>query len=516
MGGSSSREAGCDDAAGTAGTPWRGFVVLAVVLLVQVSPHWIPIADGPGYLSIARSLATGHGFTRLGSPHLFFAPGYPLVISPLFLASARPFLALALVHWALLMIFVAGSYVWARRNAPERAVAVALLTAVNVSVLYYFRRTASEALFMPWLVGSAILLDRLLHDRAERRCAGRLVAALAAVAGLCAIRQAGLALAVGFVWAAFLRVRAGRLPRQRALLYAAVIGLGSLLATVALALHDRAAAASSGGASYLDYTPLASSAGIAGIGDGLRLRIQEIGRILVPGAFRVEGGWLNPCMLVYLPVAGATAYGWFLAARRRADPWIWAVPAYVGLYVVWPFEQGTRFLTPLVPVLWLSLLELARVPPCPARFPRAIVVMVLLGAATAAVYLAKDHGRALRTARAWPTVEAIAAAIPAAVPVYATGIPGDLRPMLELALDRPVRAVASADKADPAGIVVARDAAAPPAGFEVVWRGDGYVLLRRPAGLGGVGRAHRPAREAAGLGVADELVLHQVEAHVAL
>ena len=90
--------------------PKIALVATAILLATQIGPWWYATSDSKGYLSIARSLANGHGLTNLGSPHIWFAPGYPVILSPLFLLSDRPFLAISIVTWLLAVAYLAGVY----------------------------------------------------------------------------------------------------------------------------------------------------------------------------------------------------------------------------------------------------------------------------------------------------------------------------------------------------------------------------------------------------------------------
>ena len=72
--------------------PMLWLLVFAALLATQIDPYWWPRVDGSQYVSIAGSMWSGDGPRAFGSPHLFFAPGYPLLISPAFLVSDKPFL----------------------------------------------------------------------------------------------------------------------------------------------------------------------------------------------------------------------------------------------------------------------------------------------------------------------------------------------------------------------------------------------------------------------------------------
>ena len=73
-------------------------LALVGLFALQVSPLWYTTPDSVRYLSIARHIAAGSGIADLDNAAPCFPPGYPLLIAPAFLASARPFLAIAAIQ----------------------------------------------------------------------------------------------------------------------------------------------------------------------------------------------------------------------------------------------------------------------------------------------------------------------------------------------------------------------------------------------------------------------------------
>lgn len=385
--------------------------LIGIALLAQLSSTWLPTRDGAAYLSIARSIAAGDGALRFGSSHLHFFPGYPALVAPAFFFSDQPFIWLSFLHWLFAVAFLGGCYVWFRRRLPEHALLLTALAALNVSVLYYFRRTLSEAAFMPLLIWTAVFMDRALAERGA--AAKYLLAATAAALCLCATRLAGAALACGFLWMTAIKLRHREFTRAQTLLYA-LLGAGlPLAAAFYLVYYDRTMASfGATGASYFDELTRRATPLHEQILNGMRLRIQEIGRLLVPGAFKAYGGWWNPIMLVYLPVAAAVAAGWWRLARRGPCALLCAVPFYVALYVIWPHDQGTRFMTPLVPVLWLALITTLR----ELRWRERIVALLpwLLAAslATSVIYFVADRLEARKLAPYFSLTARMATVVP--------------------------------------------------------------------------------------------------------
>ncbi len=185
--------------------------LIAVLLAIQVSPWWYPTPDAVAYLSIARGIAVTHRLSNLGGAHLAYPPGYPLLISPAFLISSRPFLAISIIHWLMALIFMVGVYRWTCRMAPAAALLLTALSIVNVAFWIYYRRTLSELAFMTVMIWTVVALDSALEAGSRGARAIRTPAGTVLLAALVSIREPGILFAPGFAVAVFLCLRAGKL-----------------------------------------------------------------------------------------------------------------------------------------------------------------------------------------------------------------------------------------------------------------------------------------------------------------
>jgi hypothetical protein len=70
----------------------------AGMLLIQINAWWYPTPDSVAYLSIARSIATGHGVRNLGYAQIAYPPGYPLLMSLAFKVQSLPFLTISMMN----------------------------------------------------------------------------------------------------------------------------------------------------------------------------------------------------------------------------------------------------------------------------------------------------------------------------------------------------------------------------------------------------------------------------------
>jgi hypothetical protein len=427
--------------------PLLGLAGCGVLLAAQViSPLWYPGYDSVRYLSVARSAAGGGPVTNLGSPHLVYGVGYPLLMSPVFLGGPGPFLLLSVVHVGLAALYVAGTYVWARRYVPEAAGLIALLAVANAVVLVTLRRALSEAAFLPLMIWTVNALSAVRPGRVAWR---PVLAAAGLLALLAVTRQAGILFAAGFGVRTAVAAWRRELPWARAGLLTLAVGLPATLALGAMVAYDRETATRQGEWSHLDVFTR-SEGGRHGERpgqslpaqclEGLRLRLGEIGRLTVPGMFNAyadTGEWLNINLLVYLPLTGLLLAGWGRFVRRL-DVFALTLPFYATLYVWWPFDQSARFFAPLLPLLliclWHALAALGR-----RRVALLAGLLVLHTAVALGYWLAIDRPRALAEARHWPDLRQLAEVIRTDPgPVQAGPGLGKAHFLLEYLLDRPV------------------------------------------------------------------------------
>jgi hypothetical protein len=323
--------------------------IAAIWIGINITSQWYPTPDGCGYLSIARGLAIRGVWSNLGSSQVYYPIGYPLLIAPTFLLSDEPFLEISLLHAFLALGLIGSVYSWVRQLVPAQAAWIALLAVGSASFGNLFRRTLSETLFMVLLYSCGMSLNRLVRDqRGWLRCAVLLVA-------LILTRPAGATLALGFLAILFSQLLQRQIPIRLLLKLGSVVGPAAFV-QLALIAWDRQQAATTGQATYTQQLRDPNRTLAEQVVEGTRLRIQEMGRVLLPGMYKSyaqAGQWLNPNMLIYLPLAGVVAWGWFRLVRAKPDVLLAMLPFYVGLHIVWPYDQATRFFTPLVPLLAL-------------------------------------------------------------------------------------------------------------------------------------------------------------------
>jgi hypothetical protein len=191
-------------------------------------------------------------------------------------------------------------------------------------------------------------------------------------------------------------------------------------------------------------------------------------------------GWLSVNTLVYAAVFAVVIVGWWAAARRRSDAFVYVLPLYLVLYMLWPVDQGPRFLLVLLPALQLSVWVFL------SRFGqrRRRAVMLLVGAHLLVslgrwIWVEMPVGR--RGAADWEHAERLAGPLMHRGDVAAAAsVPEGVRLSLEFLLNAPVRRVAAAEQ-PPAGarsLVAARGDPQVPGFLPYSTAGPYAVLLR--------------------------------------
>lgn len=484
--------------------PGLWFALLALLLALQVKWWWQPCPDAVSYLSIARHLAHGE-LQRCDSPHVVMAPGYPLLVAPAFLISDRPFLIIAVVHFVLAMLLMAAVYLWFRRWGCPAAAPLAALVLSSACFCQHYRNTISELAFTTALMWAAYALERLIRAATWRQTALWGAAALCLSVLAASTRLVGVFLLVGFAATLLVCTIRRQIPWGRAAGLMALIGVPVGAAVLSLVVwdHAMAARAGEGAKSYAQHMAAEGMTPVEQVVEGTRLRISECGRLLLPGMYKAyarPGQWLNPVIPLYIALAGGLAWAWWKRIRDGGDLLLFMLPAYLGLYVIWPFDQGGRYLLPVLPILAFCLWGLLE------RLPqRRFVVLLALVMAHAGVslgYWARD----LRFARCydqWDEVASLGERVRAEPSAVAWYDPEDrrqlegLRLMLAYEVNRPL--VNSADESaigpDVRWLVVPSDCTGV-AGFAARAAAGQLMLLERADSIAEFNSARRLPRSA--------------------
>lgn len=304
------------------------------------------------FLRHARFLAETGGFPaeRVNVP-----PGYPLLLAPFMLLFGQtPILAIRLLSMtAVTCTAIATYYLHRRRLGAKFAWIAALLVAGSPVLLRLAATPLSEPLFTAGVCAILLLCQRWttggVHGYRDAMIAG-----LATAAVVC-IRSMGIALLPAMAVAAWtipdrsMRFRVG---------FVAVLTLTTILPLVAWELRQSAHPTTFGyqhawtharEAEATDATGLALQAErLARFGP---MRLAALKGLLLPSdlAWRLfQRPFDSPT--TWLIGGGVVGLGIVLAAARRSASDIYVLLTLLML-ALWPYEEGTRFVAPLLPIV---------------------------------------------------------------------------------------------------------------------------------------------------------------------
>lgn len=318
-------------------------------------------ADTAQYLGLAESILAGEGYRFDGRPQTKFPPGVALAyLAPLALFGRDfPWIYRTAVAYSVVALAAAWAW-WSARREPSRRLLLALTAG---SITWYEFSAGASLSEAPFAL--ATLLALAIAERGFSRGALPMLGFTAAVVAAVLTRTAGVALVAGIGVTLLLR-RGAPFAERLGLLAGASAGVLALGAWSVWSAGARQpfftgdlGSAATYAATYVDqivaHSPHQPDLGRASAGDlalrvyaNLRVQLQHAGEILsnLP--------WLPSRALS--PVSAAAAVALLLggiAEARRANPLAaWYAAATLALLLVWPFDEGRRFLMPLLPVLF--------------------------------------------------------------------------------------------------------------------------------------------------------------------
>jgi len=329
----------------------RWFLLLAVVVvllyLAGLNPYWRFQRDSALYMGLARSLAQHGTYSFNGHPHTFAFPGFPAMLSLVYLTLGQSFLAMN----ALVSLFglgcIALAYLLYRELVltPAQTLACMLLLGFSRTLYYYSSHIITDVPFAFFVAAALYLGRRALRADGRARWGWWLAASGAALAA-CTVRPLGPALLIALVAALWLQPGARAQWRRRALmtglLLAPILLLGGLWARRGAGLGVPL------GSTY--FSQFIVTRGPEGVGRHLLSRLPDLAGALSDPVLGSDVGTTIGLLLAFLLVLG------FRRALRDGERLLCTfglvyVPA---ILLVGP---GRRYLLPLLPVLlyWIVL-----------------------------------------------------------------------------------------------------------------------------------------------------------------
>jgi 4-amino-4-deoxy-L-arabinose transferase-like glycosyltransferase len=348
-----------------------GLMVLALVvslLLISDKLFFVFGFDTPNYILLAKSIATGHGYSDINTPgfppHTQYPPGLPLILSPvLYLFGYNlVWMHLAVIFFAFLSIYVI-KRVFESVELGYLGIFIALLTLTSFHFVEFSREILSE---VPYLFFS--LLGVLFFEKYFERRENPLYLVLftAALVAAYFVKMIGITLYAAALTALALRALEGRgrarLPIRTILVFAVLAILPFVLFMLRNAYY------SSGVDTYqsifltADYYNLSS--GHAGLMSIFSRTLQNLGiyaflpskmvlTYLYGGGFPAWAGTLISLLLLVLML-----YGLGRELYRKRGIKEFYVIYFFGLIIAWPvygLGDSYRYLVPLIPFFYYYL-----------------------------------------------------------------------------------------------------------------------------------------------------------------
>jgi dolichyl-phosphate-mannose-protein mannosyltransferase len=314
---------------------WRVAALIGLFYLVTIRPGQRWGDDFAQYVHHARNIASGAPYAETGyiyNPHnpaigpRTYPPGFPLLLAPvvkLFGLDFRPMKILIVVCFAGVLLLMPHVF---RRDLPAPYLAALILvTGLNPYFLDIKDDVISDIPFLCFTLLSLYAFQRAEEPDNRRPLTTAVLAGLATYLSV-ATRVLGVVLIPCFLLHDLLR-------RRR------ITGMTAVTCGVAVVLTGVQYAVGPRDGSYFDQ---------------LALSATTVARNAVAYLRALSDIWDNGYTdlgrkAVFVVTAGLAVYGYRRALRLGPTaveifPWLYIVPV-----IVWPANQGTRFLIPLIP-----------------------------------------------------------------------------------------------------------------------------------------------------------------------
>ncbi len=337
--------------------------IVAMVAMALSAPTWGWWADfspdGFYYLTIARRLwETG----QVSEGRIMAPPGFPILLAPFFTWGELPLLPLRILFALSWAGAATATYLLHRDALGERLAWIAgLFVATSPTLLTLSQSPLSETVFIPTLAASLVFLRRWwrrpVSGVAEACAVGLLSAAV------CLTRSAGIILPPIM---AIALLRHGMHGVGRRFLPLAAFGLCAV--GPLLAWHARQRAYPDGPSYGRHWTAPRDCEETSAT--GVALQIERLARYGPKRLEAIKEATLPQSLAwrLFRPPLKRPATlligGFFVAAAAislvvRRDPADLFAMATIGMLAVWPFDEGPRFVAPLLPIfvgypLWIG------------------------------------------------------------------------------------------------------------------------------------------------------------------
>jgi hypothetical protein len=327
-------------------------------------------SDTSTYYSLAKTLLAQHRYWFNFAPHTFYPPGFPVLLAGLMLIAGDSFTVLVRCLATMYFIGAAGLYLYLKRHA-EPAVAAAIVAIVVTSYVFYFLATIgmhSDGPFFAVFIFALLSFDigNSTSNAVRRRVAQVAVAVLGAY--LLLVRSIGITF-VGalFVWMLApdrLIWRYDKEPPSRRIKRWLLSALVPVVAFAGWsywsATHQPHAAVTDYAFSYSRQVLKEDPHRLDSPMVTVKTLPVRVFRMAVTRASNATMMVLNvpnltlrkvaPLMLVLL---GLVTVGFIASLIRSGALLEWYVLLYAGILLIYPYDEGMRYLYPIQPFLIL-------------------------------------------------------------------------------------------------------------------------------------------------------------------
>lgn len=345
------------------GVLWLGLAALGALHLIGARRDAFLAGDEAWYVGLARSLAEGSGYLVDGLPHGVYPPGFPIALVPAVERWGVDPHALVVYSGVLSLVGVLAVGWWLHRRGDVRMPGLWLwFLLASVGVFEVFTDLRSEGLFLLVLALLLALLEHSASPPREGRRLGWADAAVGAMAGLLlgaalpAVRSVGMALPAALLLsAATLALRPDMQPTRAWIARAS----GAFVGSVGYLLWWLPRGGRYGDdRSYLNLLtmvdPHEPDLGRAGA-------VQVVERLFDQAAVQMAHAVelfvnilpVHPFFFGWpqLVLACLVALGVARELVRRNPVAGWFFLGYAAIIAAWPFDERTRFLVPVFPLL---------------------------------------------------------------------------------------------------------------------------------------------------------------------
>ena len=346
-------------------------VALAIAFACITASYYLFGSDSARYVELGRSLARGEGYFYFGAPERAFPPGFPALLALANLLLGESFATSA--RWAALISALVFPAAWAFARTRTAALPIALLTVSSVGFLeIVIGNPRSEPIYM---VGSLGLLAwaywGAMRPESSRPSAPYIAAGTMLLLITVATRSIGIA-AVGAVAMVLLERIVRPVPGARRFPPEIAIPLGAGVVFLVLWFawtrsNANLESATGAGGSYVRHLllldphrpELGGVSPLALLIRVLRNLVVQLGHAaeLLTQLPWIKPRWFSPFTAT---MAALTVAGVVNELRRPTRLGAWYVLGYGVILLLWPYDEGTRFLVPILPLLWVFALVGAR------------------------------------------------------------------------------------------------------------------------------------------------------------